>query len=258
MVAVHNIYDYLDKIAPFKCQDSTDNCGLLVGDFDSKAEKILVCLDVTNEVINEAAKKRAELIIAHHPLMYRPVKKIMSNDPVYALIRNNINFIAAHTNLDIADGGITDLMLELLGFLPSDVVIGGLRTGDAEYGKIAELDSPLTAKELAEKCKSAFSCTVVKYVDGGKPIKRVGLCSGGGGDLAEKALSMGCDAYICGDLRWDRHIFAKNCGLTLIDAGHFHTEDIFCADLVKKLKNEFPGLDVKKADNSVDVCDYVL
>jgi dinuclear metal center YbgI/SA1388 family protein len=258
MIKIKEIYNYLDKIAPFQNQDKTDNCGLLVGDMDTQIERILVCLDVTNAVVQEAAEKNIGLIIAHHPLMYFGIKKVMKSDPVYKLVKHGISFIATHTNFDVAEGGVTDLMLTRLGFPPSNIVVGALKSDNTEFGKITDLPSPISVKQLAERCKTAFKCTAVRYVDGGKPISKVGLCSGGGGDLAEKAFNMGCDAYICGDLRWDRMVFAANYGLTLIDAGHFHTEDIFCEDLVERLQKEFPKINIEKAINSIDVCDYVI
>jgi len=256
MITVSNIYDYLNKLAPFESQDKTDNTGLIVGNLNAAVKKVLVCLDVTNAVVAEAVEKDVDLIIAHHPLMYYGVKRIMHNDPVYALAANGISFIAVHTNLDIAKDGVTDLMLTRLDFPPSDVVIGGLKPGDTQFGKITELPTPISAKQLAERCKAAFGCTVVRYVDGKRAIKRVGVCSGGGSGLVELALEKGCDAYICGDLRWDRMIFADNYGLTLIDAGHFHTEDICCSDLVEKLQGKFTETDFSKSVNSIDVCSY--
>jgi dinuclear metal center YbgI/SA1388 family protein len=254
---VQDIYKYLDTVAPFSTQMKSDNGGVLIGDATAQIKHILVCLDATVAVVEEAVQQNAGLLIAHHPLMFFGTKKVLKGDPVFALIANNINFIAAHTNLDIAKGGITDLMLTHLGFPASDTVIGTLKAGDTEFGKITDLPSPITAVELARKCKSAFNCTVVRYVDGGKPVQRVGVCSGAGDDLAELAYTKGCDAYICGDIRNHTTIFAANHGLTLIDAGHFHTEDIFCEDLAARLKSAFPEITVEKAKNSKDVCSYV-
>ena len=261
MTTVQNIYDYLDKIAPFASQPKDDNSGLLVGDFASRVNKVLVCLDVTAEVVWEAAEKQVDLIIAHHPLMYRPVSRIMSDEPLYLLIQNGIHLIAAHENLDRANDGISDIMLELMGFAKSQV---SPTTLEPEYphgaglGRVVELDKAITAKELARKAKTAFGCTVVRYVDGGKPISKIAVCSGGGGFLAQTALDMGCDAYICGDIKWFNFVAASNCGFTLIDAGHFHTENIYCDALVGKLQSRFPEVSVEKAENSVDLCDYVV
>jgi dinuclear metal center YbgI/SA1388 family protein len=230
MTTVQDIYEYLDTLAPFETQDNTDNCGLLVGNRNAIVKSVLVCLDVTNDVIAEAVEKNADLIIAHHPLMYRPVKKIMHTDPLHALIANNINFIAIHTNLDIAAGG--DLMLERLGFPKSDEAID-------VYGKITDLDKPISSLELAQKCCEAFNTEAVRYIEGAGAIKRLAVCTGSGCGLTATVIEKGCEAYICGDVRHEHMVLASNYGLTLIDAGHFHTENIFCDYLTEKLEEKF-------------------
>jgi len=249
MIKVNDVYSFLDEISPFNRQDKDDNSGLIVGSAEKQVQKIAVCLDVTREL---AENTDADLIIAHHPIIYRPIKRIAEHDPFAALIKNDTAVIGFHTNHDVAAGGLTDLMLRRLGFPKSSGAMDA-----AGFGGITELDKAVTAKELAHACKKAFGCTVVKYVDGGKPIKRVGLCSGGGSMLVETANELNCDAYITGDIRWDRFVFAANAGLTLIDAGHFHTEDIFAEDLVARLSARFPELDIEKSEYSKDLCDYV-
>jgi len=256
-MSIGEIYNYLNKIAPFDNQDKTDNSGLLVGDMDAEVKKVLVCLDVTNKVVAEAVAKGVDLIVSHHPLMYRPVSKIARNDPLHALIRNNICLIAAHTNMDVAVGGIADLMLSRLGFPKSDIVIIPINPDGTGYGRITELDSPVSAEELAEKCKAAFGCTVVRYVDSGKPLLTIGVSSGSAKESVEDALNAGCDAFICGEVNHDRMLFAADNCLTLIEAGHFHTEDIFCEDLVQRLTSQFKYIEIEKAANSLDLCDYI-
>jgi len=248
IMTVRDIYNFLDGISPFKNQESDDNSGLIIGDMDRPVKKITVCLDITAEV---AGNTDADLIIAHHPIIYRPIKKISEHDAVYRLIKNGAAAIGFHTNHDIADGGVTDLMLSRLGLPESKITIGD------GFGRITEIESAVTAEELAGMCKNAFNCAVVKYVGGGKPIKKIGLCSGGGSFLTDAAYGAGCDAYICGDIRWDRFVFAANMGMTLIDAGHFHTEDIFCGELVKKLLEKFPEILTEKSKYSKDLCNYV-
>ena len=252
MTTVQSIYEYLDTLAPFASQPSHDNSGILVGDAKAEVTNVLVCLDATNAVIKEAADKFTDLIISHHPLMYRAVKQVLVGEPVYELISNDIALIAAHNNLDIAVGGLSDLMVAELNLPHSSTAL------DHEgYGRIVELGEPIAPKTLAEKTKTAFDCTVVRYTDGGKQIKKLAVCAGGGGDLVETAIAAGCDAYICGDLRHQHMIHAANAGLTLIDAGHFHTENLLCEDLVAKLRAKFPKLSIEKAKNSKDVCNYV-
>jgi len=255
-MTVGEVYKYLDEIAPFNNQDKSDNSGLLVGSSDAEVEKILVCLDVTKKVVAEAIEKGSNLIVSHHPLMYHPISKIVSEDPLHALIRGNINLISAHTNLDMAVGGIADLMLERLGFPKSETVILPINPDGSGYGRIVKLELPVSAKDLAEKCKIAFDCPVVRYVDSGKTLSIIGVTSGGAGESVEAALNAGCDAFICGEVRLDKMLFAADHGLTLIEAGHFHTEDIFCDDLIRRLKMQFVEMEIMKSSNSVDVCNY--
>jgi len=107
------------------------------------------------------------------------------------------------------------------------------------YGRVTKLNTPVFAKDLAEKCKAAFGCAVVRYVDSGKSLLKIGVSSGSAEESVEAALNAGCDAFICGEVTHDRMLFAADHGLTLIEAGHFHTEDIFCDDLVERLKSKF-------------------
>jgi len=257
-MTVREVYNFIDKFAPFQNQMSSDNAGFLIGNGDAEITKVLTCLDMTSKIAHEAVESGVNLIVSHHPLMYpEAVSSIMADSPVHILIRNNINLIAAHTNIDVMFGGLPDLMLKLLNFPESETVVYPFNSNGTGFGRIIELASPLSAKKLAEKCKAVFNCTVVKYSDGGKPISKVGLTSGSGASLVEKARQMGCDAFICGDLKHSSFVYGSNYGITLIDSGHFHTEDIFCNYMIEKLKSEFPAIDVKKATNCVDVCEYV-
>jgi len=256
MMTVSGIYSFLDKIAPFNNQDETDSAGLLFGDDNAEVKKILVCLDVTNKVVSEAVEKGVDLIISHHPLMCDSVLKDASNDLFSALTCNKLNLISAHTNLDIAVGGIADLMLAKLNFPKSDMVILPINPDGSGYGRIIKLDTPVFAKDLANKCKTAFGCTVVRYVDSDKSLSKIGITSGSAEESVEAALKLGCDAFICGEVIHDRRLFAADHGLTLIEVGHFHSEDIFCEDLVERLKSEFREIKTEKSINSVDVCDY--
>ena len=257
-MTVRTLYNFIDEIAPFCNQDPSDNSGLLVGDYEAKVSKVLVSLDLTRNVAREAVDTGVDLIIIHHPYMHRPVSEQASDDLLSALASNNINLIAAHTNMDVAVGGIADIMLEKLEFPKSDTVILPINPDGTGYGRIVKLTSPTSAVALAEKCKIAFGCKTVCYTDSGKPITKIGVTSGSAEESVETALNAGCDAFICGEVCYDRTLFATDHSLTLIEAGHFHTEDIFCDDLVRKLKTQFKEIGVEKSVNSVDVCEYVI
>ena len=256
MKTVGDIFSYLDKIAPFKNQDISDNSGLIVGRYDAEVEKILICLDLTNKVVAEAIEKGSNLIITHHPPMYHPVSKTVSDDLIKALARSNINLITAHTNLDIAVGGIADLMLARLDFPKSYTVILPVNPDGSGYGRVVDLDTPVFANDLAKKCKDVFDCTIVRYVDSGKALTKIGVTSGSAEESVQAALDAGCDAFICGEVKYYGMLFAADYGLTLIEAGHFHTEDIFCEDLAERLKARFKEIEIMKSKNSIDVYEY--
>ncbi|MDR0983402.1 MAG: Nif3-like dinuclear metal center hexameric protein, partial [Ruminococcus sp.] len=115
---IKTVYEKIDEIAPFKYTDKFDNTGLLIGDMENEVSFVVLCLDVTNDIILETLKigKSGGLIISHHPVIFNPLKSVKSDSIVYQLIKNNINYIAAHTNYDVALGGITDQMADLLNF----------------------------------------------------------------------------------------------------------------------------------------------
>jgi putative NIF3 family GTP cyclohydrolase 1 type 2 len=127
----------------------------------------------------------------------------------------------------------------------------------AGFGRIAELAEPLSASELAEKCKQAFKSPMVRYHDSGKPAKRVGVCSGSGGSVLNSALEKGVDALITGEVKHSDMIYALNSGFTLIEAGHFYTEFPFCDFLKSRLYERFPQVPVFIAKNAADPCKYL-
>lgn len=256
-MTVKDIYEYINTLAPFSSQDSFDNSGLLVGNPDADVYRIAVCLDITNEVVDEAAKLGVSLIVSHHPVIFNPLKNVLVGNPVYSLISSGISAICAHTNLDMAaSGNVTDLMLELLDIKGSEVleVVNSDGTG---YGRVAELTFDTTAKCLAEMCKTAFDCQRVRYSDSGNTIKKVALCSGAGNSVIDAAISKGCDALITGDIKWSSFVEAQNKGLSIIDAGHFHTENIMSNYLASLIEQQFPLVDVFVPDSNTDICRYV-
>jgi len=254
-MTVNEIYAFLEELAPFKYQDSYDNSGFLIGDKDAEITGVCLCLDITLDVIAEALKKRANLIISHHPVIFKPLSGVKAKTPVHMLIKHEINAICAHTNFDVAF--LSDIMLDLLELPQGGEAIEPINADGAGFGRIADLPEAVLADKLALKCKQAFNSSVVRYYDAGKPIRRVGVCSGGGGGAFEKAVNKGCDAFITGEVKHSFFIDALNLGITLIEAGHFHTENPFCDFLKKQLHEQFPQIPVFIAENSSDFCEYI-
>lgn len=257
---VSDIYNELNGLAAFNTQDNFDNSGLLIGSMNKEIKKIAVCLDITNDIISECADLGADLIVSHHPIIFKKLSCVEPDTPVYNLIRNNIAAICIHTPIDMAKGGISDIMFELMDFgSPDNAEVLHVIHKDKNlgYGKIAKLDFGISAEFLAAAAKKAFNCTSVRYVDGGKTISTVAVCSGAGSDEIYTALDKGVDAIITGDVKWHAFVDAKNAGLTVVDAGHYHTETIVCGYILNKLTEAFPDAEIFIPINNIDVCKYV-
>lgn len=236
---VYDIYDFLDEKYDFSSALHYDNVGLLVGDGREKVTGVLVCLDCTDEAISEAVKQGANLIVTHHPVIFDPLKSVTEQSLVYRLIKNGISVISAHTNLDQADDGVNDALAEAVGL--SDVE----KIADSEgfFYRIGELSEPATSEELARAISEKLSLPV-KYVGNSSFIKRVAVCSGSGGSMLGEVINTGVDAYITADIKHNVFMEAHEAGLTLIDAGHFNSEDIIVEPLSKELGAAFPDLAV--------------
>lgn len=228
------IYDYINTIAPFSTQLDFDNAGFLVGDKNDKFMGGIVTLDVTDSAIDYAISKGANLIISHHPVIFEPLKSVTANGLIYKLVKNGISVISAHTNLDMADGGIND---ELCNILDLQEVESILPEGEVFSARIASLKSPLSADAFADSLKQKLG-GVIKYVGEGE-IKRVAVCSGSGGSLLYDILECGPDAFVTADVKHNVFLEASHLGVAIYDCGHFNTEDIIVKPLCKKLNARF-------------------
>ena len=231
---VKEIYDFIDSFAPFNAQCEWDNSGIIVGESNKTVKKIAVVLDITPEAVKAAAEMNADLIISHHPVIFRAVKRFTDNDPAFLLAKLGISAICAHTSLDIAKGGVNDALAATLGFKNACPLA---ESGEASMVRFAEINET-SANELAKLCAKKLS-TGVRLADCGNKIKKVALCGGGGVDFIEEVKNAGCDAYITGDVSHHEFLDAKAIGLTLIAAGHFETENPVVAVIAQKIKENF-------------------
>lgn len=231
---VKDVYNYIDSIAPFNAQCEWDNSGLLVGNPDSEVKKIGVVLDLTNEAVETAESKGVDLIVSHHPVIFKPCRNFLSGNPAFELAKNGISAICAHTSLDCAKGGVNDALAEALGF---ENAVPFSDEGETSMIRIAEIPE-ISGEELAKLTAEKLS-TGIRLADSGKAIKKVALCGGAGGDFIKEVAKSGCDAYITGDA--SHHVFldSLDLGLTLIAAGHFETENPVVAVIAEKLKENF-------------------
>lgn len=237
MTSVRDIFNFLDKIAPFDSQ-ADDNSGLQTGDFASPVECAMVCLDVTPQVIDQAAGLHCDLVVAHHQVIFHARKQLLSHDPAWLLARHGMACIASHAPLDCCPGGVNDLLCERLA-------LGEMTRPDALL-RLITLPNPMTAKALADHVSQKLDAHV-RYLDAARPITTAAVCGGGGchflGELYGRA-----DAYITGDAGHHNFIEAAQHGLSLIAAGHFETEIHIVPALAGRLREAFPAVEWHIAD----------
>ena len=219
----------LEEYAPLSLAEDFDNVGLLVGRGDEDVTSVLLTLDVDMAVAHEAKELGANMIVSHHPIIFEPVKRINTQAPLgellLYLIENRIDVYAAHTNLDSAKGGINDVLAGLIGLKACVPLLG--ESAETGLGRIGELEESVKTCELASKLKTILGLPYIRFTGNGqKTIKRVALCSGGGGSLLHDAIESGADIYITGDLKYHNVRDAVDCGIDIIEVGHYDSEII--------------------------------
>lgn len=227
-------------LAPFELAEEWDNVGLLVGRRGAEAARVLVALDVTQGVIEEAKALGAQVILTHHPLMFSARKRMTDDDREGALLLSmaqaGIAHIAAHTNLDAAPGGVNDTLMALLG-AQNVTGEGFVRVGDMPQG--------MTLEALAQRARRSLKADVRVYGAMDTPVCRLGCCSGSGSSEIEQAVRMGADCFITGEVRHNLALDAMDMGCTIIEAGHYETENPVCEVLRTALQNAADTLQYK-------------
>lgn len=251
MAKVREIYDYLDSLAPFSLQMDFDNSGFLVGHGEAQVKKILVALDVTQEVIAEAVEAQCQLIVTHHPIIFHPAKSITDSDPtgrcLLALTENHMAAICAHTNLDVVEGGVNDALAERLGLSQVEPLHRDGEDGKGRpygIGRIGMVSGSPSAKDFASFVQNRLNANGLRLEDAGKPVRRVAVGGGACGEYMPEAAQKGCDTFVTADVKYNTFLDARALGLNLIDAGHFSTENVVCPVLANWLRQGFPDVEV--------------
>ena len=243
---VQTVADAVNRLAPRHLAEEWDNPGLLIGDPAAEVDKIVVCLDVLDATITRAVELGAQMIVAHHPLIFRPIKNVRLDLPlgkkISRLIRNDIAVFAAHTNLDSAVGGVNDVLARKIGL--TDVKM----FGDEEFslGRLGTLDKPMTAADFARRVKASLNAENVRLIDAGDfKISKVGLCGGAGAEFISKAKFFGAQAFVTGDVKYHEAQAAVENKIHVVDAGHFATEYPIVHELADYLRGELKTFDVE-------------
>ena len=252
MAAVKEIYQLIDNFAPFETQMDFDNAGFLVGRGDSAVERVLVALDITKVVVEEAVRRGCQLIVAHHPVIFGGVKSVtdetVTGRVLLAMAENGLSAICAHTNLDAAEGGVGDCLAQRLGL--TDTVLleqdGTDRRGRAYgIGRIGQAHKAgVSCAEYAAYVKEKLGARSVRFEDAGIPVSRVAVGGGSCGSMMEQVRAAGCDTFVTADVKYDVFLSARAMGINLIDAGHYATENVVCPTLAKLIAQAFPRVEV--------------
>lgn len=265
MATVKEIYDFLDGKAPFSTQLDFDNAGLLVGREGTVVDRVLVALDITPAVIREAAEQKAQLIVAHHPVIWGKISSVTDGDStgkkLLALVERGIAAICAHTNLDAAPDGVNDVLARKLGLEEVSVLEEEGRTSDGlpyGIGRVGALSQGSLSPEMfAHFVKDALDLEGMRILPGDRPIRRVAVGGGACGSMLAQVAALDCDAFVTADLKHDVYLEARELGLTLVDAGHYSTETVICPTLRDWLLEAFPDLEVNISSFQGEVFSYL-
>ena len=258
MTTVADILKFVETLAPWSMKMDWDNVGLLCGSKSTPVTKVLVALDPFEHVCAEAAQWGAQLIVTHHPMIFRPLSQVTDETSIgrgiMTLIRNGISAVNAHTNLDQAPSGVNDVLAKKLALVNVEVVnpCGTTESGESwgllRMGEVPE--QPLDA--FLNRVKTVLRCEGLRYVNGGRPVRKV--CVGGGScaDGMMEAIAAGCDTFVTADVKYNQFWDAHDLGLNLIDAGHFYTENPVVAVLAERIAAAFPEVEVKISESHRD------
>ena len=255
MTRINDVYSYLCELAPLEMQMGFDNAGFQIGRGGNEVHRVLMALDVTDAVVREAEELGAELIISHHPLIFTPVKNITDCDAEHRrlleLAAKNIAVISMHTNLDIAEGGVNDVLIRALGAEPECAL-------DADgCGRVGTLPEEKDMEGFLTECKTVLRVKGLRYYSAGRPVHRLAVMGGSGGDCVDDAYAKGCDTYVTADIKYHQFLHAAELGINLIDADHFCTEDLVMYSLRDKLAARFPETEFTVSAVHHQIIDFI-
>lgn len=260
-MTVNDILNCITEIAPLRWQEHYDNAGVQVGDLHAEVHKALICLDITEEVVDEAVAKQCDLIVSHHPLIFHGLKHITPETYIERALtkalKHDIAMLSMHTNLDNSHLGVSRVLAERLGL--SNLHLLQPSENDPEIcgaGMVGELDAPLTEEAFLLLVADTIGSPCLKHSAlTGRKIHKVALCGGSGTPFMTDALRQKADAYLTADIKY-HDFFVPEGNILLVDGGHFETEQ-FTKDLIKELiQKKFPNFAAEIAATHTNAVHY--
>ena len=242
---VKELYGFLNEKIPPSLSCDWDNDGLMCcADETKEIRRVLIALDMTAEVIKKAIAEGYDLILSHHPLIFSPLRAVTPRDHiarrVIDLIRADIAAMSFHTRLDAVKGGVNDILADKLGLLQVEPFGDNGET----IGRIGTLKNPMPLSEFAALVKRATGAEQVQFSDAGKEVYRVAVLGGSGSSDVKAASRAGADTYVSGELKHSNLTDAPECGMNLVAAGHFYTENAVCERLRELVLEAIPDAEV--------------
>lgn len=260
---IKDITDAIEAFAPLCAQEDFDNSGLLVGHFEQEVESALLCVDITEEVMDEAERLGIGMVVSHHPVIFHPLRKLTGANYVERIVeravRGGIALYASHTNLDAVAGGMSWALAAMLG-IGSPRVLSNIKPAnpDVGFGVVGELAEAAPAEKFMRHVMDVLKVKVIRHSDICRPkVKRVAICSGSGASLIEAAAAAGADIYIAADFKYNSFLDADK-RLIVADVGHFESE--YCAiDLLYDvITKKIPTFAIRKSENSRNPVNYLV
>lgn len=257
MLTVEDVVNVIEKAVPPTLQEEWDNSGLLIGFENNEVKKILTCLELDKNVLEEAKAVGADMIVTHHPLIFSGIKVLNDSDykasMIMDIITGGISVYSCHTPFDKIKGGNNDIIMKRMGLLHVKNLVGEdvasaskmiERHDEADIGRMGEFKEPMTYKQVIELAAERLEMSISQLHAVGSldtEIKKVGVCTGAGADLAHMAASCGCQLFITGDVKYHEAQDAVQAGLCVLDAGHYGTEKFFAEEMQTLLDKKLDG-----------------
>lgn len=260
---ISEITNIIEEFAPLRAQAGFDNSGLLVGRPDGEVSSAMLCVDVTEEVMDEAEREGIELVISHHPLIFHPLRNLTGSNYIQRVVeravRNGIAIYACHTNLDATYNGLSYKLAAILG-IQNPKLLSAADPAEPRYGfgVVGELPEAVAAESFLRHVMKRLKLKSLRYSDITRPeVKRIALCTGSGASEIENAVRAGADLYMAADFKYNNFLDADK-RIIIADIGHFESE--YCAidllyDIITK---KIPNFALRKSENSRNPVNYLV
>ncbi|MFC4804401.1 Nif3-like dinuclear metal center hexameric protein [Filifactor villosus] len=256
---LRELVEKLDALTRVESCYSWDNSGLIIGDLNKDINRILLCLELTDEVLEEARGLNVQLIISHHPVIFSPTKRfvreIERGNLVYDLIASSIASYTAHTNFDMLEGGLNDYVLNLLGVGERRELYDG---EDRPIGRVFSLPEPVKVSEFAKRIKETLDLPEIRIVaKSDRYVKKIGIVTGSGMDVLLNAQERLFELFLTGDVKYHQALDAMNKGYCVIDGGHYGTEKLFSEAMFTLVDGYLDGVEIIKSKVNVNPFQYL-